>query len=421
MGEGIKSRTELDRYFEDCISRYVDSYNVRNELIETCKRKYKMKPLRTQMIVSGGAAVSEVSEVELFWILDCLNTVVPRANCDIEKYFSNNKIEQYGAIKAEDEKIKLPIVISMIAAGEDKWIGVINAKTIVAWRNAGFLKYNRNIQRRVKTVLRGGKYIETIDLNLDSVNKMIPLFKERKFISNVLTFNLNENADFYYDPDNKEIVIKSLDGFDMTDGYHRLVALEKIMETDPNFDYLMEMRLTCFSEDKANFFIWQEEQRTPMTKTSIKSYNMDDLANKISKKINESSSCNFSGNIVRGGLIDFSTFSDCIHYYYIKGMKEKEKKVAIVTVPKEIIECINILTDDNPDILTWKFTKSDILIMIFVFKKLYDVDKTKIPAMFTRMTQFDYKNDRKALYSGSFRNVNNILNRVYELEVSHVQ
>ena len=416
----MKSREELDRYFEECVAKYVDSYDIRNELIETCKRKYKMKPIRSQMILTGGAAINEVSEVELFWILDCINTVVLRAKCNLEEYFSKNKIEQYSGVKAEDEKIKFPIVLSMIAAGDDKWIGVINAKTLIKWRNTGYLKYNRNIQRRVKTVLRGGKYIETIDLNLNAVNKMIPLFKEGKFVSNVLTFNLNENADFYYDPEDKTIVIKSLDGFDMTDGYHRLVALEKVIEEDPQFDYLMEMRLTSFSEDKANYFIWQEEQRTPMSKASIKSYNMDDVANKISKKINESSSCNLSGNITRGGLIDFSTFSDCIDYFYINGMKEKEKKVAIVTVTKEVVDCINILTDSDPDVLTWKFTKSDIILMIYTFRKLYNVDKEKIPQMFKYLMDYDFKEDKKLLYSGSLKVADNIITKAYEAGISHV-
>lgn len=414
----MKSRDELDRYFEECISRFVDNYEIRNQLIETCNRKYKMKPLRTQMILTGGAAVSEVSEVELFWVLDCLNTVVTRANCVLEDYFSSNKIEQYGNIKAEESKVDFPITINMIKSGDDKWIGAINAKTLINWRNNGYLKYNRNIQRRVKTVLRSGKYIETIDLNLDAVNKMIPLFMERKFISNVLTFNIAENTDFYYDPEEKLIVINSIDGFDMTDGYHRLVALEKVMEIDPEFDYIMEMRLTSFSEEKANFFIWQEEQRTPMIKSSIKSYNMDDISNKISKKINETSSCNLSGNITRGGLIDFSTFSDCIDYFYIRGMKEKEKKIAIVTTTREIIECINILTETNPDIISWNFTKMEILVMIYVFKRLYNVDKSKIPTLFKKMTEFDYKMDKKILYSGSLKAAEKVLNRVYELEIS---
>ena len=413
MPTTTKSRTELDKYFEECIAKYIDSYTTRDEIALTCNRKYKMNILRCQMILSGGAAINEVSEVELFWILDCINYVIKRANCDIQSYFSDNKISEYSKAKFDEDKIKFPIKLNMLSSGEDKWIGVIDAQSIVKWRNAGLLKYNKNIQRRVKTVLRGGKYIETIDLNLDSVNKMIPLFKERKFISNVLTFNLSDTADFYYDPEEKEIVIKSLDGFDMTDGYHRLVALEKIIEEDPNFNYEMEMRLTCFSEDKANYFIWQEEQRTPMKKSSIKSYNMDDLANKITKKINDTSLCNMSGNIVRGGLVDFSTFSDCIDNFYISDMKDRERKTAIVNVPREVIECINILTDNNPDILSWKFSRPDITIMLYTFKKLYPDQKENIPDIFEKLIKYDYGEDIKVLYSGSKKTIENLLSKVY--------
>ena len=411
----MKSREELDRHFEDCVARYVSSYDIKNMVADTCRKKYGMKVLRCQMILSGGAAIREVSEVEIFWILDSLQDVVKNANCDLNEYFSKNKIEEYGKAKFESVSVKFPIRLDMIASGEDKWIGIINAQTLVRWRSEGYLKYNKNIQRRVKTVLRGGKYIETIDLNLKSVNEMIPLFKEHKFISNVLTFNLSDTADFYYDPEEKVIIIRSCEGFDMTDGYHRLVALEKVIEEDPNFDYLMELRLTCFSEEKANFFIWQEEQRTPMQKRSIKSYNMDDLANKITRKINESSSCNLSGSIVRGGLIDFSTFSDCIDYYYIREMKEKEKKVAIVTVPKEVIGCINRLTDDNPDILTWAFTKVDVLVMVYLFKKL-GAEKEKLNDMFIKMVNYDYREDRKILYGDNMRIITSVLERVYNVQ-----
>lgn len=410
----MKTRADLDKFFEDCVVKYVTSYDIKNIIAETCYRKYGMKILRCQMILSGGAAVREVSEVELFWILDSINTVVKNAHIILSDYFSKNKISEYSKAKYKEAEVGFPVKLDMIASGEDKWIGAIDAQTLVRWRNGGYLKYNKNIQRRVKTVLRGGKYVETIDLNLKSVNDMIPLFKERKFISNVLTFNLDESADFYYDPDEKVLVINSCQGFDMTDGYHRLVALEKVIEEDPGFNYLMEIRITCFSEEKANFFIWQEEQRTPMQKTSIKSYNMDDLANKITRKINESALCNLSGNIVRGGLIDFSTFSDCIDYYYIREMaKEKEKKVALVTVPREVIECINLITDDNPEILTWAFTKADILIMLFLFKKV-GVSK-ELPVLFEKMIDFDYKEDKKILYGGSMKLVTNVLERVYSL------
>ena len=404
-----RSREELNKYFEECLVKYVGDYDAQKEIISICFNKYKMPFFRTQTILKLDASTVELKDHEIFWILSAIKTNNKSAKIKIEDYFTDIEIAEYSKLKQKTNDVEFPIVLPMFKVSDNQWIGTIKASELIKWRGS-ILKYNKNIQRRLHTVVRGNKTYEAISINKRAVTEMVQLFKQRKFIPNVITLNIDDTSDFYYDEEKMELVINDIDSFDLTDGYHRLIALSKVSEEDPSFDYEMELRITCFSDDLANHFIWQEEQRTIMPKKAIKSYNMDDISNKITKRINESSSCNLSGNINRGGMIDFSVFADMIDECFVNKLPEKDKKLALTKVPKDVIESINIITENNPDIMNKSMTVAEIRILVYVCAKYFAKDKSDIYEAYDKLINYPFiKNQKDSLSSAKERYVVKLL------------
>lgn len=398
----LRDRGELNRYLEEKVNELVTDQKSNVELIRRCTEKYEMPPFRSQTILRLDASTTELRDFEIFCVLDTMSELFP-SKINLGIFFSENEIKEYRRMKYSASSVDFPIIIPAIKVSDSQWIGTIKANTLIKWRNS-ILRYNKNIQRRLQTKVRGEKTYEVISLNNKAVVTMVRLFKEGKFIPNVITLNIDESeeADYYYDDDSQSLVINKLDHFDLTDGYHRLVALSKVLDSDPLFDYTMILQITAFSDSLASHFIWQEEQRTVMPKKVVNSYNLDDLGNKIVKRINEATSCNLSGEITRGGLVDFSVFADMLTECVIKRLSEDEKKSAIIAVPKDVIESINIITENEPSILGRKLHVYQVRVLVYCCGAFYKADKTGIYEMYQKLSEYPYtKSQKTALASGT--------------------
>ena len=400
-----KNRKELNEYLEKALVTYVVDGKIQSEVITDCYKRFQIPFLRTQTIIKLDASTAELRDPEIFWVLDSIRSVVKGAKIDIEGFFTDIEIEQYSSMKYGENKVNFPIAIPCLQVSENQWIGTVKASTLVLWRGTGsLLRYNKEIQRRVKTVVRGDLTYETVSLNNKSVNAMVKLFQDRKFIPNVVTLNIDDSskADFYYDEETKALVINAIDHFDLTDGYHRLVALVKVIEQNPAFDYAMELRITNFTQTIASQFIWQEEQRTVMPKRDINSYNLDDISNRITKRVNESSECNLAGSIIRGGVVDFSAFADMVSECYITGKSANEKKAAIVTVPKDLISGINAITEAYPELLTRKISVMEIRMMVYCCSRFFGQPKGGVAELYGKLAGREYSTkERQILVTGA--------------------
>ena len=375
----LKTRDELDKHFENVIVKYVDDPQTMRQIADYCYENFALPRARTMTILNLNVSIRECSESEIFWILVAMNNCSERWNLKISQFFTDTEINVYLGSKNNNNPIEFPIRLPMIQIADDQWIGKITAKELIRLRRADMITYNKSAQRRAKTIVKGDKEFTRLNVMVSVVNKIADLLVKHRFISNAITLNIPDGmADFHYDSKNKELIINNLKSFDIIDGFHRYVAMCNVADEDANFDYPMELRIVAFSDEKANNFIWQEEQKTRMSVVDAKSYNMNDLANKIANRIAESSICALSEIIDRNGRIPVSHLAYAIDGIWIKNISEEAKKTAIVDVTKEIIEDFNILTDHDSSLLTANWKVSDIYICINVFYQMRGKDKTRL-------------------------------------------
>ncbi len=154
--------------------------------------------------------------------------------------------------------------------------------------------------------------------------------------------------------------------------------MSKAKNDNTDFDYQMELRIVSFDNDKARSFIYQEDQKTKMRKVTSDSFNVFSAANIVAEKMNESPKCNLQGRILRvNGIIDFSIFADMINYFYFKNNKNDER-LEILNVTKELIECFNIVTEENPKYMQEPISFKELITMMTVFFHFKGKDKSEM-------------------------------------------
>ena len=205
----------------------------------------------------------------------------------IEEYFSAREIKEYETTKFKPLKFSFPIKWNMIEVSEgNQWIGKITVKELMRLRDAQLINYNERTQRTLKRVVRNEDFeYYQIYLNRGAVDAIMDSYNKGQYIPNTITLNLPEDADFRYS--DGVLTIKNTERLDIIDGYHRYIAMSNIYNEDSKFNYPMELRVVCFSEDHAKQFIWQEDQKTKMRKLDSESLNQNSSANQVINMINQ--------------------------------------------------------------------------------------------------------------------------------------
>lgn len=397
----LKDKRELEQYLEKRILNFISDTELCNKIYNYANEKYDLPRSVTSDYVSLRNPLEEASEFILFCILDAIEYAKEEKKSEIPNYYVEKEIKTYSKSKYKVEKIKFPLKFKALQISDDQWMSLIDFKTLMKLRAAQLIVYNENTQRTMKRTIRGEKEIYKIEIDKGATNSIEASYKEKTYIPTPLTFNIPEdsNSDFYYDEENCELVITSLDGFDIIDGYHRYIAACKTCDSDSNFNFTMELRIVNFPEYKAQQFIYQEDQKTTMTKADSNTYDRTNVANRIVEKVNTSPQSNLFGLISRNkGNISYKDFSEIISHLYLdnnSNNKKKNENSIVSIVSKNLIDDFNILTDYNTKYIEQRYS----------YRKL-----------FTIMVCFKYYEDKNIDKESMCQTVEEVVKRVEELD-----
>lgn len=348
------------------------------KLYDYIKDKYDFSLSRAADFLSNRASFSEATDYELFVMLDGFNNAKGSPN-RLGSYFTEAEIETYSNTKYKQKrKAKFPLKFKMIQIAPDQWIGATTAKQLMKLRDAQITSYNANIQRTLQRVIRGEKEQWVIKINRSAVNSIRESMDEERFIPNTITLNIpdNLNSDFRYDQDTMTLIINNADHLDIIDGYHRFVAITNETDIRKGFDYPMELRITNFSEDKGQRFIYQEDQKTKMSKKDSGTYNVDDPAVSVARKLNDDSGFDLHGEIKRNkGLINLGEFCDIIRKLYFNNVSKKDARIISFEATKQIKVGMNTLTGEDLKYYSKRHNWFQILVELVTIKYFYDNGK----------------------------------------------
>ncbi len=370
----LKSKEDLISFLnkkgEQIIFNDDNCERIRNYMLE----KYNI-PTGTTMDMLARSQYDEQTEFILFCLLDSIDVTFNTNHK--ETYYTKIEITQYLNEKIEIYKISFPIRIKCNQVTKDQWIGVANTKFFMELRRAQLINYNTNAQRVMKRIVKGTNTLFKMIPNKMAISAIKVLMKEHNYIPTPVTLNIpyDSDADFYYDEKAGELVIRSLDMFDISDGYHRYLAMCALHDSDNEFNYPMEIRIINFTDEKTRQFIFQEDQKTKMAQADSNTMNTNRPSNNVVDRLNEMSSFNFKGQIGRNeGTISYSLLSNIIEYFYFRSKKTYTTK-DVINVTNEVKNKLNDFSNYEPDYIDKPLNVNELAVIFYVLHTEEDIEK----------------------------------------------
>ena len=370
----LKNRSELEIFLrkkcESIVFDVEECEMVRDYMFD----KYNVSTGTTMDMIARGI-IGHQSEFVLFCLLDGIDYVY---NKNYKKeFFTDIEINQYSTEKVEQDGIKFPIRIKCVQVDECQWIGATDTKFFMTLRKAQLVKYNANAQRVMKRIIKNESVTFKIVPNKLAISSIRKLMQSKMYIPTTITLNIpyDSDAKFYYDEKSNELVIEELEAFDISDGYHRFLAMCEENDENVKFNYPMEIRIINFTDEKTRQFIYQEDQKTKMAKSSSDAMNINRHSNNVLDRLNEMPTFELKGLIgLNEGIINYASLSNVIEYFYFKE-KKTYTSLDVRNARDDIKEKLNMLVEYNNKCLSKGWTMIEMVLIFYVFSIENDLPK----------------------------------------------
>lgn len=386
----LVNRKTLDDYLYKEISRISSNTKKKKKILTELEDEYGMPISVSSDIITLRKELDYYNEYELFLVLSKLD------KNKLSDFYTEKEIKAYSSQHYEIEKLKFPIKFKVIPVADDQWIGATNFKYLMELRNAQLINYNENTQRTLIYKIKNGVEKFFISLNFAAVKAIKESIINKRYIPDTITLNLQEDdekLDYTYNVKTSELIIKNATALDIIDGYHRYIAFGQAYDLDNEVDYPVEIRITNFSESKANQFIYQEDQKTKMTRTDSNSFNQYDSGNQIATRLDSDPQFNLNGEIKKnGGKINYAILATAVNLIYFNNKNVDKKE--IITTSKRIKEGINRFTEEYEEYIDRKWTTKEILIILYCINN--DYAPSDIIEKINRMKNVDFNLNKNA-------------------------
>ena len=375
MINGSKGRVAAENQLDKLLAK-ITSKDERRNISRELYDKFNIAPDVVNDLFVLRKDTKELSNFELFailWFLDRDN---------LSKWYTQEEISQFSSTKEESKEIKLPLELEMVQISDNQWIGKTSLQQLMGFRNSHMINYRENAQRVFRVVKSAGIETLRISINNKAVEEITEALKNNRYIPDDITLNMpEEGSKFRYE--NGKLTISELPGgkFDITDGYHRYLAMCAIYNVDKSFDYPMELRITNFDLATCQQMIFQKDQKTQMKKEDSATFDQYDMGNQIVNALMKDTNCNVYNLIGRSNAnINMGLLSALITKYYVPTyVKKEEEAILRVKVKKDLVTKFNILTDHNTDLLAEKWSSKLLHVSIAVFADT-EIKAEQIPA-----------------------------------------
>lgn len=366
----LKDKPELEPILKPAFTRIIFNKEKLNELTAGIREENGVPETILMDIINGRITIKDTSDFLLFLLLNKLSQK------HVREFFTENEINYFSTEKYITEEFQFPIELNCFQVTVDQWIGTADVNFLIALRKAQLINYNANAQRTMQRVIKGDKEIFKITLNQKAVKEIKDSMIQGNFIPNTITLNMPETTDWTYDSKRNILTINSLPAFDISDGYHRYMAMCQIKEDNPDFNYPVELRIISFPDDKVKQFIFQEDQKTKMRKVDSASMNMSSPANIVCERLNMDAMFDLKGQVRRnGGYINFSFLANIIDFIYFKNDKDRSME-RIIGIKDALKNGINTYVEATNS-FTHEFSFKELLILVYGISQNWDTETIK--------------------------------------------
>ena len=359
----IKSKDEFISY----IGKRLDLYALNKDAVEKMQKymmdKYNFRLSEAADLITQKSPLTTENVYVCFCVADALAQIDNRVK--LEDWFTDKEINTFSSEIIQRDKFKFPITIPAVQITDDQWIGTCDCDFLMKLREAQKIYYNTNTQRTLQRIVKNGQESYRIMLNRTAVQEIKTAYDNETYIPDTISLNMPDDTEFWYNAEKREIVIESLDHFDIIDGFHRYTAMCMEKDVNPDFNYPMELRIVQYDEIKAKQFIWQQDQKTKMKKLDSESLNVSAPENIVAEKLNRNPMFNLHGELNRnGGKIALQDFVNVVRFLYFKGVKKEDERKLINAVTNDLFNKLNYVSDNDDKIFSEALSRTDTIALV---------------------------------------------------------
>jgi len=359
----IKSKDEFISY----MGKRLDLYALNKDAVEKMQKymmdKYNFRLGEAADLITQKSPLTTENVYVCFCVADALAQIDNRVK--LEDWFTDKEISTFSSETIQRDKFKFPITIPAVQITDDQWIGTCDCDFLMRLREAQKIYYNTNTQRTLQRIVKNGQESYRIMLNRTAVQEIKTAYDNETYIPDTISLNMPDDTEFWYNAEKREIVIESLDHFDIIDGFHRYTAMCMEKDANPDFNYPMELRIVQYDEIKAKQFIWQQDQKTKMKKLDSESLNVSAPENIVAEKLNRNPMFNLHGELNRnGGKIALQDFVNVVRFLYFKGVKKEDERKLINAVTNDLFNKLNYVSDNDDKIFSEALSRTDTIVLV---------------------------------------------------------
>jgi hypothetical protein len=238
-------------------------------------------------LVANPNKADMLDDEDIMAIANAIYNVGGFAEINPNLFFSERELRdlEYHSFQNEEE-LSFPITFKpVIRVTDEDYLLSLSYKELAALDINGLLTYNFETQRlaKITTSKRTGDIIKKKNIKSASVKNIMRLMKEGKYSPSTLLFNVLVDGESQISYSEGELTIHKGSTMNIIDGAHRLEAIVRIIEEDPNFEGYMNVDLKHYPLLKAQKLLAVTNTVNAFDKTHVKYLGGEELGQEIAK------------------------------------------------------------------------------------------------------------------------------------------
>lgn len=309
--------------------------------------KEKSLQFLTDTIPLNALRDSEVYHIAKFLIKENL------LNIKLDDFFTDKEVEAARDAVIRYTKMYPNMLLNINNANEastsrhKQYVTTMSYEEIAHLFEEGVIDYNFATQRKARIIKLRNKITRIASINTKNVSEIKDLILKNMFESNTITINIRRtgNEDFEYDEASHTLIIdRASSKLDVTDGYHRVKAINEAWHVNPDIKGNMIVCFKNLTVEEARLFIWQESKGAINNQEEMKLYDMN---SNLAKLINDINAYNNSTNILFDKVSMTNNGENNLMYYevFAENMKRSWFKILEGADIMQLIKIRNFICD----------------------------------------------------------------------------
>lgn len=319
--------------------------------IKSGLKKYKILPGTVQLILNEPEEqLKQIDDKFLCLLTEQIYIASGNLELNPENFFSTREIKEVkSTFEGEvQKKVDFPYTFEpVIQVAPDIFLTTIKASEIKLFMDNKLLQYNFETQREARVRVDKNdlnNIIQEVKINKKHMEHIKESVVKGTALPSTLTFNArlgtgDEGFELVYDESTMALTIQKGTLLDCLDGFHRVTAIVKALEENPDADMKFMLTIVNFDIPKAREYFAQMNTIEPIGKGHLENMKKERQADfivdqlkynsELKGRISPSENIPYTSSL----LVSLKTLSDAIDEVY--GIEDRVEAIRIVNYLKE--------------------------------------------------------------------------------------